>query len=175
MNALGMVEVFGFTTAICCADIAAKSADVKIIALDKNKPAAGDAAEVPLIMNVKMEGSVSAVEAAVSAAKEYAVKKDLFVTSHIIPRPGMGTEKMAYISEVGKDRWVGDIRVKEESHGDLGAQKADTVQKTEPVQSEKPKNENTPKNTAVKSEEKSQQLTIEPQKKPRGRKPKNKN
>lgn len=174
MNALGMVEVFGFTTAICCADIAAKSADVKIIALDKNKPAAGDAAEVPLIMNVKMEGSVSAVEAAVSAAKEYAVKKDLFVTSHIIPRPGMGTEKMAYISEVGKDRWIGDIRVKETEQADKPA----SVEDVHKSDKKKPKNEKTPKKTAVKSEnksEKSQQLTIEPQKKPRGRKPKNKN
>ncbi len=156
MNALGMVEVFGFTTALCCADIAAKSADVKIIALDKNKPAAGDAAEVPLIMNVKMEGSVSAVEAAVEAAKQYAVEKDLYVTSHIIPRPGIGTEKMAYISEVGKDRWIGDIRVKEEV---------------------KEENENIKNNTAEESKastDESEQLTIETPKKPRGRKPKNK-
>lgn len=156
MNALGMVEVFGFTTALCCADIAAKSADVKIIALDKNKPAAGDSAEVPLIMNVKMEGSVSAVEAAVEAAKQYAVEKDLYVTSHIIPRPGIGTEKMAYISEVGKDRWIGDIRVKEEA---------------------KEENENIKNNTAEESKastDKSEQLTIETPKKPRGRKPKGK-
>ena len=114
MNALGMVEVFGFTTSICCADIAAKAADVKIIALDKNKPAAGDSAEVPLIMNVKMEGSVSAVEMAVEAATAYAKEKNLFVSSHIIPRPGVGTEKMAFLSDVGKDRWIGDVRVKEE-------------------------------------------------------------
>ena len=131
MNALGMVEVFGFTTAICCADIAAKAADVKIIALDKNKPAAGDSAAVPLIMNVKMEGSVSAVEAAVSAAKKYAIEKDLYVTSHIIPRPGIGTEKMAYISEVGKDRWIGDIRVKEEVQPEIKEDTKVSDEKTE--------------------------------------------
>ncbi len=113
MNALGMVEVFGFTTAICCADIAAKAADVKIIALDKNKPLAGDDAPVPLIMNVKMEGSVAAVEEAVNAAKAHAISKGLFVTSHVIPRPGIGTEKLAVISEVGRDRWIGDIRKEE--------------------------------------------------------------
>ncbi len=113
MNALGMVEVFGFTTAICCADIAAKAADVKIIALDKNKPLAGDDAPVPLIMNVKMEGSVAAVEEAVNAAKAHAISKNLFVTSYVIPRPGIGTEKLAVISEVGKDRWLGDVRIKE--------------------------------------------------------------
>ena len=111
MNALGMVEVCGFTTSICCADIAAKAADVKIIALDKNKPAAGDSAEVPLIMNVKMEGSVAAVEMAVQAASAYAKEKNLFVTSHIIPRPGNGTEKMAFLSDVGRDRWVSEKKV----------------------------------------------------------------
>ena len=114
MNALGMVEVCGFTTSICCADIAAKAADVRIIALDKNKPAAGDSAEVPLIMNVKMEGSVAAVEMAVQATSAYAKEKNLFVTSHIIPRPGNGTEKMAFLSDVGRDRWVSDAKVKEE-------------------------------------------------------------
>ena len=114
MNALGMVEVCGFTTSICCADIAAKAADVKIIALDKNKPAAGDSAEVPLIMNVKMEGSVAAVEMAVQAASAYAKEKNLFVTSHIIPRPGNGTEKMAFLSDVGRDRWTNDAKAKEE-------------------------------------------------------------
>ena len=151
MNALGMVEVFGFTTSICCADIAAKAADVKIIALDKNKPAAGDSAQVPLIMSVKMEGAVSAVEMAVEAASKYAKEKDLFVTSHIIPRPGIGTEKMAYISEVGKDRWIGDIRVKEKPEAEVK-----TEVKTEEVKVEKPVSEG----------------TTETVKKPRGRKPK---
>lgn len=168
MNALGMVEVFGFTTAICCADIAAKAADVKIIALDKNKPAAGDSAAVPLIMNVKMEGSVSAVEAAVSAAKKYAIEKDLYVTSHIIPRPGIGTEKMAYISEVGKDRWIGDIRVKEEVQPEI---KEDTKVSDEKTET-KVKKESV---SEAKAENNSQQLSITSEKKPRGRKPKNKN
>ena len=168
MNALGMVEVFGFTTAICCADIAAKAADVKIIALDKNKPAAGDSAAVPLIMNVKMEGSVSAVEAAVSAAKIYAIEKDLYVTSHIIPRPGIGTEKMAYISEVGKDRWIGDIRVKEEVQPEI---KEDTKVSDEKTET-KVKKESV---SEAKAENNLQQLSITSEKKPRGRKPKNKN
>ena len=42
--ALGMIEVFGFATAIVCADAMAKAADVQIVAIDKNKPAAGEAA-----------------------------------------------------------------------------------------------------------------------------------
>ena len=62
--ALGMIEVFGFATAIVVADAMAKAADVKVVAIDKNKPAAGDAARVPLVMAIKVEGSAAAVEAA---------------------------------------------------------------------------------------------------------------
>lgn len=51
--ALGMIEVFGFATAIVVADAMAKAADVEIVAIDKNKPAAGDSARVPLVMAVK--------------------------------------------------------------------------------------------------------------------------
>ena len=61
--ALGMIEVFGFTTSIVVADAMAKAADVKIVAIDKNKPAAGDSAKVPLVMAIKAEGSAAAVEA----------------------------------------------------------------------------------------------------------------
>ena len=52
--ALGLIEVFGFTTSIVVADAVAKAADVTIVALDKNKPANGDAAEVPLLMTIKL-------------------------------------------------------------------------------------------------------------------------
>ena len=38
MKALGMIEVYSFTTALYVADLAAKSADVKIIAFDRNRP-----------------------------------------------------------------------------------------------------------------------------------------
>lgn len=59
--------MFGFVTAITAADAAAKAADVKVIAIDSNKPANADSVEVPLIMAVKVQGSVSAVTAAVDA------------------------------------------------------------------------------------------------------------
>ena len=103
MNALGMVEVFGFTTAIVCADAAAKAAAVKIIALDTTKPANGDSAEVPLVMIVKMEGSVSAVTAGVAAAKAQAEQRGLYIVSHIISRPGPDIDKLAYLCKVGNE------------------------------------------------------------------------
>lgn len=165
MNALGMVEVFGFTTAICCADIAAKAADVKIIALDKNKPLAGDDAPVPLIMNVKIEGSVAAVEEAVNAAKAHAISKNLFVTSHVIPRPGIGTEKLAVISEVGKDRWLGDVRIKEKNV--VAEEKAET--KKEEKQIGISEIENTEKTGEKQVKETVKQETPAAPKNPRGR------
>lgn len=101
--ALGMIEVFGFVTSIVVADAAAKAADVKITALDKNKPAAGDAAEVPLIMAVKITGDVAAVEQAVEAGVRVAKERGMYVMHHIIARQAEDTEKLAPICAVGHD------------------------------------------------------------------------
>ena len=106
-----------------------------------------------------MEGSVAAVEMAVQAASAYAKEKNLFVTSHIIPRPGNGTEKMAFLSDVGRDRWIGDIRVKEEPEEKM------------------PKAEETPKEEVKPTEEKVEVKKATPpavasEPKKRGRKPK---
>ena len=61
MQALGMIEVYSFTTAVCVADVAAKAADVKIIAFDRNRPISPDV-PAPLVMVVKMEGPVRSEE-----------------------------------------------------------------------------------------------------------------
>ena len=42
--ALGMIEMFGYTTAILAADAAAKAGDVRIVAIDHNKPVDPNAA-----------------------------------------------------------------------------------------------------------------------------------
>ena len=102
--ALGMVEVFGFVTSIVVADKMAKAAEVEIVAIDKNKPAGGDSAEVPLVMVVKCEGSVSAVESAVEAGVEEAKKRELFITSRIISRQSEEMEWFAHLTATGKDK-----------------------------------------------------------------------
>ena len=104
MNALGLVEVYSFTTAVCVADIAAKTADVKIIAFDRNRPLSPDA-PAPLIMVVKMEGNVSAVRSAVDVAVAYAKEEGKYVTSHVIANPGTDVEKMAYLMDINKDKF----------------------------------------------------------------------
>ena len=48
--ALGMIEVFGFATSIVVADAMAKAADVKVVAIDKNKPAAGALPQVCFVL-----------------------------------------------------------------------------------------------------------------------------
>jgi len=104
MKAVGMIEVFSFTTAICVADLVAKTADVKIIAFDRNRPLAADA-PAPLIMIVKFEGDVAAVKAAEEAGREYAKSKGKYVVSHVIANPGEGVENMAYRMDINKDKF----------------------------------------------------------------------
>lgn len=103
-HALGMIEVFGFTTAIVVADCMAKCAEVEILAIDKNKPAAGDAAEVPLVMAVKVGGSAAAVEAAIARGKEEAEKRGLYITHKVIARQSEDIEWFARLSALGKDK-----------------------------------------------------------------------
>ena len=107
-DAIGIIEMFGFVTAITAADAAAKAADVKVIAIDSNKPANADSVEVPLIMAVKVQGSVSAVTAAVDAAARTAESISELINKHIIARPTDDSQKMANRTSVGRDK-VGHI------------------------------------------------------------------
>ena len=109
MEAIGIVEMFGFVCAIKAADAAAKAADVRIIAIDSNKPANAEKEAVPLIMCIKMQGSVAAVEAAVEAAAAAAESCTGLIQKHIIARPTEDSLKMAKRTSVGKDR-LGHIK-----------------------------------------------------------------
>ncbi len=104
MNALGMIEVYSFTTAVCAADIAAKTADVKVIAFDRTRPGSENV-PAPLVMQVKVEGDNASVKAAVEAARAYAEDEGMYIISSVIPRPGDGTEKMAFLLDVNKDKY----------------------------------------------------------------------
>ncbi|MDD7267601.1 MAG: BMC domain-containing protein [Lachnospiraceae bacterium] len=99
-EAAGILEVFGLTAAFVAADAAAKAGNVTVEALDKNKPANADALPVPLIMCLKIRGSVSDVTMAMEAAAEAADRVTGVVTRHIIPRPAEDTGKMLSISAI---------------------------------------------------------------------------
>lgn len=102
--ALGMIEVFGFSTAIVVADAMVKAADVELVAIDKNKPAAGDAAKVPLVMAIKVEGTAAAVEAAIAVGKAEAEKRELYITHKVIARQSEDIEWFARLNALGKDK-----------------------------------------------------------------------
>ena len=104
MNALGMIEVYGFTTAIVVADKVAKTADVKIVAIDKNKPANADKVRVPLVMIVKFEGEADAVKAALEAGVAEAKRRDLFITSKVNAGFSPEAEWFAHLSALGRDK-----------------------------------------------------------------------
>ncbi|MBQ2897111.1 MAG: BMC domain-containing protein [Clostridia bacterium] len=104
MKALGMIEVYSFTTAVCVGDVAAKAADVKVIAFDRNRPISPDV-PAPVVMIVKIEGEVAAVKAAVDAGVSYAKGQGKYIVSHIIARPDEDTENMAYLIDINKDKY----------------------------------------------------------------------
>ena len=99
-----MIEVYGFTTSIVVSDAMAKAADVKVVAIDKNKPAGGDSAEVPLVMAIKIEGDAAAVEAAIAKGKEEAERRGLYITHKVIARQSEDIEWFAHLSALGKDK-----------------------------------------------------------------------
>ncbi|MBR0277742.1 MAG: BMC domain-containing protein [Clostridia bacterium] len=104
MKALGMLEVYSFTTAVFAADICAKTGNIKVIAFDRNRPKSADA-PAPLVMVVKIEGDVSDVKTAIEAGKKYAEEQGKYIVSHIIPSPGENVEKMAYRLDINKDKF----------------------------------------------------------------------
>ena len=104
MKALGMIEVYSFTTAVCVADLCAKTADVRVIAFDRNRPIRTDV-PAPLVMEVKIEGDTSAVQSAIAAAKKYAEGQGKYIVSHVIAHPDDKTEPMAYLLDINRDKF----------------------------------------------------------------------
>ena len=104
MKALGMIEVYSFTTAVTCADIMAKTGNVRVIAFDRNRPFA-KGFPIPLIMAAKIEGDVADVRASVEAATAYAKSKGHYIVSHVIANPGEDVDKMAYLNDINRDKF----------------------------------------------------------------------
>ena len=104
MAALGMIEVYGFTTSIIVADVVAKTADVKVVAIDRNKPANADKCEVPLVMVVKFMGDPSAVVAAHDRGVDEAKQRGLYITSKIIAGLDPQVEWFAHLTATGRDK-----------------------------------------------------------------------
>ena len=97
-QAVGLLEVYGLVTAFATADAACKAANVTIESFDKNKPANAETLEIPLLVLVKLRGTVADVEAATQAGEKAAAQQGGVLSKHIIPRPAGDTEKMLEIS-----------------------------------------------------------------------------
>ena len=105
MAALGMIEVYGYTTSIIVADTVAKTADVKVVAIDKNKPANADACPVPLVMVVKFMGNAGAVQSALDAGIAEAERRGLYITSKMIAGLDDQVQWFADLTATGKDKF----------------------------------------------------------------------
>ena len=101
-EAVGILEVFGLTTAFVAADAGCKEAKVHLEVFDKNKPANADSLPVPLLVCIKYRGSVSDVTAAVEAGMKVAKSMTGVVQHYVIPNPDTGTEKMLKISALDR-------------------------------------------------------------------------
>ncbi|MGB7962985.1 MAG: BMC domain-containing protein [Propionicimonas sp.] len=76
---LGTIEVFGLPAAVEAADVACKTADVSLIGYETTDGMG--------MVAVKIEGQVSAVQAAVAAASVAAAKVSKVFATSVIPRP----------------------------------------------------------------------------------------
>ena len=103
-QALGMIEVYGYTTSIVVADLVAKTADVKVVAIDKNKPANAEQCAVPLVMVVKFMGNTGAVQSALDAGVEEAKNRGLYITSKMIAGLDDQVQWFADLTATGRDK-----------------------------------------------------------------------
>ena len=97
-QAVGLLEVYGLVTAFAAADAACKAANVTIEAFDKNKPQGGDDMPLPLLVLVKLRGSIADIKAAMEAGEAAAVSLGGVFSKHIIARPTEDTEKILKVT-----------------------------------------------------------------------------
>ena len=85
MNALGMIETYGYLTAVEALDSALKAANVSLV--DVVRVRGG-------LVTVLIEGDVGAVKAAADAAAAAAERVGEVVSVHVIPRPDKDVKSM---------------------------------------------------------------------------------
>lgn len=84
-EALGMIETYGYIGAVEAADVCVKSANVKLLGCDFVKGG---------LVTIHVTGDVGAVKASIDAAESAVKKFGSLISSHVIPRPGEGIEKI---------------------------------------------------------------------------------
>ena len=85
MQALGMIEVYGYLTAVEALDSALKAANVSRLGVEK---------VIGGLVTVLVEGDVGAVKAAMDASAAAAERVGTVISVHVIPRPADDVTKM---------------------------------------------------------------------------------
>ena len=85
MQALGMIEVYGYLTAVEALDSALKAANVSRLGVEKVRGG---------LVTVLVEGDVVAVKAAMDASAAAAERVGTVISVHVIPRPADDVTRM---------------------------------------------------------------------------------
>ena len=85
MQALGMIEVYGYLTAVEALDSALKAANVSRLGVEKVRGG---------LVTVLVEGEVGAVKAAMDASAAAAERVGTVISVHVIPRPADDVTRM---------------------------------------------------------------------------------
>ncbi|MCW3157267.1 BMC domain-containing protein [Micropruina sonneratiae] len=88
---LGTIEVLGLPAAVAAADVACKTADVSLIGYETTDGMG--------MVAVKVEGQVSAVQAAVAAARAAAAQITTVFATSVIARPSAQLPPVVYTAE----------------------------------------------------------------------------
>ena len=101
-QALGMLEVQGYSVALAALDRACKAADIRIHGIDCNNPDGNVQAVIPLMVQVKFTGRVADVQHALEVARETARQylPDEAILTRCIPSAAPGMEKLLPVGKV---------------------------------------------------------------------------
>lgn len=97
-KALGLLEVYGFSTGLYVVDAACKAANVTVQALDKNRPFTNEPLAAPLLITIRFRGSIDDVTEAVEVGKRAANELTGWVNAKVIARPDEGLEQLLEVS-----------------------------------------------------------------------------
>ncbi|MFP4020601.1 MAG: BMC domain-containing protein [Halanaerobium sp.] len=89
-TAIGMIETVGLLAAYEAADVAVKSANVKLVGYEKSSGG---------MVVIKISGDIGAVKSAVDAAVAAASRLGKVFSSHVIPRPNQDVNKKMISTE----------------------------------------------------------------------------
>lgn len=92
-NALGMLEVCGYATALIVISEIYQHMNIQVVAISINKPAVAILEKIPLQAQIKFRGSLDQVKAAITlgynVALRYNEKEDIIQSVIANPHPGI--------------------------------------------------------------------------------------